>query len=174
MIEREIEHVRNGGKGYIILKMNSLEDKVMISELYRASEAGVKIDLIIRGICCLVPNQPFSKNITVTRIVDAYLEHARVWYFFNEGGDDNIFLTSADWMQRNLYRRIEVAFPIYTENIKRQIIDILKIQLADNQSAVWVDENLQNVFKRDSNTLDAHPVRAQQAIYDYLKKSTGQ
>lgn len=173
MIEREIEHVRNGGKGYIILKMNSLEDKVMISELYRASEAGVKIDLIIRGICCLVPNQPFSKNITVTRIVDAYLEHARVWYFFNEG-DDNIFLTSADWMQRNLYRRIEVAFPIYTENIKRQIIDILKIQLADNQSAVWVDESLQNVFKRDSTTLGAHPVRAQQAIYDYLKKSTGQ
>ncbi|WP_298651818.1 polyphosphate kinase 1 [uncultured Proteiniphilum sp.] len=173
MIEREIEHVKNGGIGYIILKMNSLEDKGMINALYRASEVGVKIDLIIRGICCLVPGQPFSKNITVTRIVDAYLEHARVWYFFN-AGEENIYLTSADWMQRNLYRRIEVAFPIYTESLKRQIIDILKIQLTDNQSAVWIDENLQNVFKRDTAPIDAPPVRAQQATYDYLKKSTQQ
>ena len=173
MIEREINQVKNGGIGYIILKMNSLEDRGMIDALYRASEAGVKIDLIIRGICCLVPNQPYSKNITVTRIVDAYLEHARVWYFFN-GGEEDIYLTSADWMQRNLHRRIEVAFPIYTESLKRQIIDILKIQLEDNQSAVWIDENLQNVFKRDRAPADAPPVRAQQAIYEYLKKSTGQ
>ncbi|OJV84246.1 MAG: polyphosphate kinase 1 [Bacteroidia bacterium 44-10] len=173
MIEREINQVKNGGIGYIILKMNSLEDRGMIDALYRASEAGVKIDLIIRGICCLVPNQPYSKNITVTRIVDAYLEHARVWYFFN-GGEEDIYLTSADWMQRNLHRRIEVAFPIYTESLKRQIIDILKIQLEDNQSAVWIDENLQNVFKRDTAPADAPPVRAQQAIYEYLKKSTGQ
>ncbi|MDR2815951.1 MAG: polyphosphate kinase 1 [Proteiniphilum sp.] len=173
MIEREIEQVKNGGIGYIILKMNSLEDKGMIDALYRASEAGVKIDLIIRGICCLVPNQPFSKNITVTRIVDAYLEHARVWYFFN-GGAENVFFTSADWMQRNLHRRIEVAFPIYTGSLKRQIINILKIQLADNRSAVWIDENLQNVFKCDTTPPDAPPVRAQQAIYDYLKESTGQ
>ena len=169
MIEREIGHVKNGGIGYIILKMNSLEDKGMINALYRASEAGVKIDLIIRGICCLVPGQPFSENITVTRIVDAYLEHSRVWYFFN-GGEEDIYLTSADWMQRNLHRRIEVAFPLYTESLKRQIIDILKIQLADNQSAVWIDENLQNVCKRN----DQPPVRAQEAIYEYLKKSTGQ
>ncbi len=109
MIEREIAHVKEGGIGRIILKMNSLEDKGMINALYRASEAGVKIDLIIRGICCLIPNQPFSKNISVTRIVDAYLEHARVWYFFN-GGEESIYLTSADWMERNLHRRIEVAF----------------------------------------------------------------
>ncbi len=169
MVEREIEQVKNGGIGYIILKMNSLEDKGMINALYRASEAGVKIDLIIRGICCLVPNQPFSKNITITRIVDAYLEHARVWYFFN-AGEENIYLTSADWMQRNLHRRIEVAFPVYAESIKREIIDILKIQLADNQSAVWIDENQQNVFKRDIALPDGIPVRAQQAIYEYLKK----
>lgn len=109
MIEREIENVKKGSIGYIILKMNSLEDKGMIDALYRASEAGVKIDLIVRGICCLIPNQPYSKNITVTRIVGAYLEHARVWYFFNEG-EENVYLTSADWMQRNLHRRIEVAF----------------------------------------------------------------
>ncbi|MDD4009214.1 MAG: RNA degradosome polyphosphate kinase, partial [Fermentimonas sp.] len=169
MIEREIENVRNGGIGYIILKMNSLEDKGMIDALYRASEAGVKIDLIVRGICCLIPNQPYSENITITRIVGAYLEHARVWYFFNEG-EENVYLTSADWMQRNLHRRIEVAFPIYTLSLKKQIVDILKIQLSDNKSAVWVDENLNNVFKQNDNP----PVRAQSAIYEYLKKSTGQ
>ncbi len=172
LIEREIESVKNGGLGYIILKMNSLEDKGMINALYRASEAGVKIDLIIRGICCLIPNQPFSKNITVTRIVDAYLEHARVWYFFHDG-EEKVYLTSADWMERNLHRRIEVAFPVYSEKLKRQIVDILKIQLEDNQSAVWVDEHLDNVFKRDTTSPDEAPVRAQQAIYDYLKKSTG-
>ena len=172
LIDREVESVKNGGLGHIILKMNSLEDKGMINALYRASEAGVKIDLIIRGICCLVPNQPFSKNITVTRIVDAYLEHARVWYFFHEG-EEKVYLTSADWMERNLHRRIEVAFPVYSEKLKRQIVDILKIQLEDNQSAVWVDEHLNNVFKRDTTSSDEAPVRAQQAIYDYLKKSTG-
>lgn len=173
MIEREIKHVENGGIGHIILKMNSLEDKGMIQALYRASEAGVKIDLIIRGICCLIPNQSYSKNITVTRIVDAYLEHARVWYFFNEG-EENIYLASADWMQRNLHRRIEVAFPVYSDRLKRQIIDILKIQLFDNISAVWVDENLENKFKRETSPEDAKPIRAQHAIYQYLKKTTGQ
>ena len=171
MIGREIEQVKNGGTGYIILKMNSLEDKGVIRALYRASEAGVKIDLIIRGICCLIPGQPYSRNITITRIVDAYLEHTRVWYFFN-GGEENVYLASADWMERNLHRRIEVAFPIYTGHLKRQIIDILKIQLADNQSAVWIDENLQNIFKRDTTPAGTPPVRAQQATYDYLKEST--
>lgn len=167
MIEREIENLRNGGKGRLILKMNSLEDKGMIDALYRASEAGVEIDLIIRGICCLVPNQPYSKNIKITRIVDAYLEHARVWYFYNNG-EENVYLTSADWMSRNLHRRIEAAFPIYSEKIKREIIDILLIQLQDNTSAVWLNENLENVFKHDEKP----PVRAQQAIYEYLKKAT--
>jgi len=103
--------------------MNSLEDKDMIDALYRASEAGVKIDLIIRGICRLVPNQPYSENITVTRIVDAYLEHSRVWYFYNAGRED-VYLASADWMERNLRRRIETAFPILSEPLKRQVIDI--------------------------------------------------
>lgn len=167
MIEREIENLKNGGTGRLILKMNSLEDKGMIDALYRASEAGVEIDLIIRGICCLVPNQPYSKNIKITRIVDAYLEHARVWYFYNNG-EENVFLTSADWMSRNLHRRIEAAFPIYSEKLKREIIDILLIQLQDNTSAAWLNENLENVFKHD----DKPPVRAQQAIYEYLKTRT--
>lgn len=164
MIEREIDHVRNGKMGKIILKMNSLQDTGMIDILYRASEAGVEIDLIIRGICCLIPDQPYSRNIKITRIVDAYLEHSRVWYFFNDG-EENVYLSSADWMERNLHRRIEVAFPIYSDKIKRTIIDILKIQLADNTSAVWIDENMRNIFKRDNNP----PVRAQLAIYNYLK-----
>ena len=145
--------------------MNSLEDKGMINALYRASEAGVKIDLIIRGICCLVPNQPYSQNIRITRIVDAYLEHARVWYFYNNG-QENVYLTSADWMERNLHRRIEAAFPIYSEKLKREIIDILFIQLEDNTSAVWLNENLDNVFKHNDNP----PIRAQQEIYRYLKQ----
>ena len=165
MIEREIENVKNGGEGRIILKMNSLEDKGMINALYRASEAGVKIDLIIRGICCLVPNQPYSENIKITRIVDAYLEHSRVWYFYNNG-EENVYLTSADWMERNLHRRIEAAFPLFSEKLKREIIDILLIQLEDNTSAVWLNEKLENVFKRDDNP----PVRAQRDVYEYLKR----
>lgn len=166
MIEREIMHVQSGRHGRIILKMNSLQDIGMIDALYRASEAGVEIDLIIRGICCLIPNQPYSSNIKITRIVDSYLEHSRVWYFYNNG-EENIYLTSADWMERNLHRRIEVAFPIYTEKIKKEIIDILSIQLEDNSSAVWLNEKLENIPKRNDNK----PVRAQQAVYNYLKEA---
>ena len=168
MIDREIDHVQNGGKGRIVIKLNSLEDKSMINSLYRASEAGVEIDLIIRGICCLIPNQEFSKNIRITRIVDSYLEHSRIWYFYNMG-EENLYLTSADWMSRNLHRRIEVAFPIFDGQIKREIIDILKIQLADNVSAVWVDEYLNNVFKRDGLTDDVNLVRSQRDTYEYLR-----
>lgn len=168
MIDREINHVQNGGKGRIVIKLNSLEDKSMINSLYRASEAGVEIDLIIRGICCLIPNQEFSKNIRITRIVDSYLEHSRIWYFYNMG-EENLYLTSADWMSRNLHRRIEVAFPIFDAQIKREIIDILKIQLADNVSAVWVDEYLNNVFKRDGLTDDVNLVRSQRDTYEYLR-----
>lgn len=109
MINREITHVKEGRKGRIILKMNGLHDKSMIDELYRASEAGVEIDLLVRGICCLMPEQPYSSNIRITRIVDMFLEHARIWYFYNDGHED-LYLTSADWMRRNLSRRIETAF----------------------------------------------------------------
>ena len=165
MIRREIESVRQGGKGRIILKMNGLHDSRMIDELYRASEAGVEIDLIVRGICCLVPDQPYSRNIRVMRIVDMFLEHARVWYFYHDGRED-LFLTSADWMRRNLNRRIETAFPILDPEIKREIIDILNIQLRDNVKACRLDGELRNIFKRDDNP---EKVRSQLAIYDYLK-----
>lgn len=165
MIKREVEHVQKGETARIILKMNSLEDKGMINALYNASLAGVEIDLIIRGICCLIPNQPYSKNIRITRIVDSYLEHSRVWYFYN-GGAEDVYLTSADWMERNLHRRIEAAFPILSEKLKKEVIDILKIQLEDNLSAVWIDEHLNNVPKKNEGA----PVRAQQACYEYLKQ----
>ena len=170
MIQREIDHVQAGGKGRIILKMNGLHDQQMIDMLYRASEAGVEIDLIVRGICCLVPDQPYSRNIRVTRIVDMFLEHARIWYFYNEGQDE-LFLTSADWMRRNLNRRIETAFPILDPEIKQEVIDILHIQLQDNMKACWLDSELRNCFKRERTT--SSPVRAQLAIYDYLKKKNG-
>lgn len=165
MIHREIEHVKAGSKGRIVLKMNGLHDQNMINELYNASENGVEIDLIVRGICCLVPNRPFSANIRVTRIVDMFLEHSRIWYFYNDGEED-LFLTSADWMRRNLNRRIETAFPILNAEIKQCIIDILKIQLQDNVKACLIDEHLHNNFKRDDNPVK---VRAQLAIYEYLK-----
>ena len=171
LIRREIEHARAGRRGRIILKMNGLHDQQMIDELYRASEAGVEIDLIVRGICCLVPGQPYSANIRVTRIVDMFLEHSRVWYFHNDG-EEALYLTSADWMRRNLSRRIETAFPILDPELRREIIDILRIQLSDNVKACYLDSELRNVFKRDDCP---EKVRAQLAIYDYLRnKSTGE
>jgi polyphosphate kinase len=138
----------------------------MIDELYEASLAGVEIDLIIRGICCLVPNQLYSKNIRITRIVDQFLEHSRIWYFYNNGKDD-LYLTSADWMRRNLYRRIETAFPVWDSKIKQKILNILRIQLQDNQKACFIDEHLNNIFKGNDKE---KPVRAQGDIYNYLLK----
>ncbi len=126
LIDNEIEFAKNGKKARIILKMNSLEDKKMILKLYEASNAGVKIDLIIRGICCLLPGvNGLSKNINVISIVDRYLEHSRIFIFHNNG-DTKIFAGSADWMKRNLSRRIEVIFPIYNKDVKKEIYDIIK------------------------------------------------
>lgn len=168
MIHREIEHVKQGRKGRIVLKMNGLHDQNMINELYHASENGVEIDLIVRGICCLVPGQPYSANIRVTRIVDMFLEHSRIWYFYNDGRED-VFLTSADWMRRNLNRRIETAFPILVPEIKQEVIDILKIQMRDNVKACLIDGQLRNNFKHND---DPVKVRSQLAIYEYLKNKS--
>ena len=168
MIRREIEHVKEGRRGRIVLKMNGLHDRNMIDELYHAGENGVEIDLIVRGICCLVPDRPYSANIRVTRIVDMFLEHSRVWYFYNDGRED-VYLTSADWMRRNLSRRIETAFPILSPEIKQGVIDILKIQLRDNVKACRIDGQLRNNFKHDDNPVK---VRSQPAIYEYLKSKS--
>ena len=168
MIHREIEHVKLGRKGRIVLKMNGLHDQNMINELYRASENGVEIDLIVRGICCLVPGQPYSASIRITRIVDMFLEHSRIWYFYNDGKED-VYLTSADWMRRNLNRRIETAFPILVPEIKQEVIDILKIQMRDNVKACLIDEQLHNNFKHNEEPVK---VRSQLAIYEYLKNKS--
>ena len=162
----EINMAKAGKEAHIILKMNALQDPAMIDELYKASEAGVKIDLIVRGICCLIPGQAYSKNICITRIVDSFLEHARIWYFLN-GGKPLLFMGSPDWMRRNLYRRIEAVTPVMDEELKQEMIDMLHIQLRDNQKAGWVDENLKNVLKKNPNE---EPVRAQYAFYEYLKE----
>ncbi|MFW5658127.1 MAG: polyphosphate kinase 1 [Bacteroidota bacterium] len=163
LIDREINHVKKGKKGYMILKMNGLEDPVMIDKLYQASENGVKVDCIVRGICRLIPGQKFSKNIRVIRIVDRFLEHARVFWFQNDGNDE-IYLGSADWMKRNLYRRIENIFPVYDKNIKAEMLDILNIQLNDNAKGRLIGPKLENLkFQGDEK-----PVRSQQATYEYL------
>jgi len=109
------------------LKLNNLQDTEMIDLLYDASQAGVEIQLITRGINCLIPKKPgLSDNITGISIVDRYLEHGRVYYFYHDG-EEKIFLSSADWMVRNLHFRIEIAFPIYEEQIKKQVMDIIKL-----------------------------------------------
>ena len=167
-LEFEKKQAVNGQKAHIILKMNALQDPAMIDELYRASEAGVQIDLIVRGICCLIPNQPYSRNIRITRIVDGFLEHARVWYFYN-AGKPLVYMGSPDWMRRNLYRRIEAVTPVLDVRLKQEMIDMLNIQLADNQKAGWVDEHLRNVFKYNP---EAQPIRSQITFYEYLKEKS--
>lgn len=132
LIENEAENARQGKPGAIIAKMNSLVDTDIIKALYRASMAGVKIDLIVRGICCLKPGiTGISENITVRSIVGRFLEHSRIFYFYNDGLE-SIYLSSADWMPRNLDRRVELLFPVEDSKIKERIKDILEITLSDN------------------------------------------
>ncbi|WP_257957538.1 polyphosphate kinase 1 [Parapedobacter tibetensis] len=166
LIDDEIEVTKSGRKGYMILKMNSLSDEEMIAKLYEANNAGVTIQLMIRGMCCLVPGQEgFSEHITVRSIVDRYLEHARVWIFGN-GGEEKIYLSSADLMTRNIDRRIEVAFPIYDVDIRKEIRDIINIQLRDNTKTREINQMNNN---RYIGTKSKIRHRAQEDIYNYLK-----
>ena len=166
LIDHEIELAKSGKQGRIILKMNALQDPTMIERLYEASQAGVKIDLIVRGICCLIPGRKYSRNIRVTRIVDTFLEHARVWYFGN-GGKPKLFLGSPDWMRRNLYRRIEAVTPILDPDLKRELSDMLSIQLSDKRKACFVDDHLRNRWK--SARPQKEKIRSQYTFYEYLK-----
>ncbi len=161
-MNREIKHAKAGKKAHMILKMNSLEDAEIISKLYEASNAGVKIDLIVRGICCLVPNvKGFSENIHAISIVDRYLEHARVFWFANNGKDE-LYLSSADFMKRNLSYRIETAFPIYNKELKAEIKAFLDLQLTDNVKARVLDKDRKNHYQV---TDDDMPIRSQVEIY---------
>lgn len=165
-VDNEIKNARAGKKAYIIAKMNSLLDEGMVKKLYDASRAGVKIDLIVRGICAIVPGiQGLSENIRVISIIDRFLEHARVYIFANDG-DELMYLASADWMTRNLFNRIECGFPIFDKDIQRELRDIIDIQLKDNVKARLIDSDYDNKYVRNN----APQIRSQYAIYAYLKQ----
>jgi polyphosphate kinase len=165
-IEQEIRHARQHRPAAITIKANSLEDREMIDKLYEASRAGVTITLLIRGIFCLVPgDQSFSKNISAYSIVGRFLEHGRV-YLFHNAGNEILFLSSADWMKRNLSKRVEVAFPIYDEALKREIKDILNLEFMDSVKMRILDKNLRNNYRKSD---DNKPVESQLEIYHYLK-----
>ena len=166
MIDNEIKNAKAKKPAYIILKMNSLADEEMIARLYQASNAGVKVNLIVRGMCCLVPGiKGYSENIEAISIVDKYLEHARISIFCN-GGKEQIYLTSADLLTRNLDHRVEVGFPVYDEALKKEIKDIINIQLQDNTKAREINSHNNNKYAKTKHKI---PYRAQIDIYNYLK-----
>ncbi|GAB3823533.1 hypothetical protein GCM10028895_30600 [Pontibacter rugosus] len=163
MVDREIKNAKKGLPASMILKMNALQDERMIRKLYAASQAGVKIQLLVRGICCLMPGiEGLSENIQVRSIVDRYLEHARV-YIFHNNGNEQLYIASADWMTRNLNRRVEVAFPIYQPDLAAQIRHTIDLQLADDMKTRSVD----NSYIKPPAPSN---VRAQYAIYNYLRE----
>ncbi|GGC14137.1 MULTISPECIES: polyphosphate kinase 1 [Dyadobacter] len=163
LIDREIVHAKNGLPSGITIKVNNLEEEVLINRLYEASNAGVKINLIVRSICRLVAGVPGqSENITVKRIVDRYLEHGRIFIFRNNA-DPEIYMGSADWMNRNIYRRIEVVFPVYNETLKKQLLEMIDLQLEDTLQAVIIDDRLKNITLTGENG-----IRSQDAIYALL------
>ncbi|AWE06503.1 RNA degradosome polyphosphate kinase [Lysinibacillus sp. 2017] len=152
LINREIELHKEYGNGFIRAKMNSLTDKDLMMKLYEASIAGVKIELIIRGICCIRPGIPgISENITVTSIVGRFLEHSRIFWFYHNG-ENNLYLSSADMMTRNMIKRVEILFPIYSTEIKKRIQRIMETQLEDNQKARVQDSNGKYHYKEDHNS----------------------
>jgi len=166
LIDNEIKNAKAGKKAYMILKMNSLADEQLIAKLYQANNAGVKVQLIIRGMCCLIAGMKgFSENIEIISIVDKYLEHSRVHIYCN-GGNELIYLTSADFMTRNIDTRVEVGFPIYDDNLRKEIKDIINIQLEDNTKSREINSHNTNKYHRTNTGI---PVRAQVDIYDYLK-----
>ncbi|QYJ90805.1 polyphosphate kinase 1 [Shewanella halotolerans] len=167
LIDREILNARCGGKAAITLKLNNLVDEQLINKLYEASMAGVGVKLIIRGMCSLVPQIPgISDNIQVISIVDRFLEHSRVMVF-HAGGENLVFLCSADWMSRNIDSRIEVSTPIYDPELKQMIIDILQLQLGDNTKARIINQDQSNPYRGRGNK---RKVRSQIAIHQYLSQ----
>jgi polyphosphate kinase len=166
-IDNEIENARKGKLAHVLIKVNSMEDKEVVNKLYEANLEGVKIDLIVRGICCIVPGIPgISHNINAISIVDRYLEHARVFKFHNNGKPIT-YLSSADAMERNLSRRIEVAFPILNKKIEAHIHHFLNIQLQDNVKARLIDKNHKNEYKVDASPIS---IQSQLETFEYVKQ----
>lgn len=160
LIDREINNKRAGKKARIAIKLNNLQEPNLVRKLYEAAAAGVEVRLLVRTVCCLVPD---TYGIEVTRIVDRYLEHARIFSFHNNGKED-LFMGSSDWMNRNLHRRVEVTFPVYDPIVREQLLDILDMQWSDNAKRVRLNQELHN-----QPIQPAGVNRAQQAIYRYLQ-----
>ncbi|MCX6139325.1 MAG: polyphosphate kinase 1 [Candidatus Kapabacteria bacterium] len=166
LIQREIDHQNAGRQGYIVAKMNALIDQKLIEALYSASIAGVKVDLIVRGVCTLRPGIPgVSENITVRSILDRFLEHSRIFLFHN-GGDEALFISSADWMPRNMERRVELLFPIYDQRVQKRLRDLLTMYLSDDVKASM----LQTSGKYIRRIPGAPPMRVQGALLATAKR----
>lgn len=166
MIHTEVKNAIRGNTARITAKMNSLSDEEIIQELYDAAKAGVEINLIIRGIFGMVTESTrFDKPVRAVSIVDEYLEHARVWIFHN-GGKEKVFISSADWMIRNLDHRVEASCPIFDEDIKKELKDIISIQLQDNVKARWLNNELTNEYVESGG----QQIRSQVETYHYLHK----
>lgn len=165
-LNKEIKNAKEGNKAWVIIKLNSLVDKKMVRKLYEASQAGVKIKMIVRGICVLIPGiKGVSDNIEVISIIDRFLEHSRVFIFCNDG-DNQYYTGSADWMPRNLDHRIEVITPIYDKDIRKELWDIIQIQLKDNCKARVSGEYDINKYRK---TKSKKKTRAQFETYEYFK-----
>lgn len=166
LVSKEIEYARAGKKANITLKMNSLQDESMIKLLYKANNAGVKINLIVRGMCGLVPGiENQSEHIRVISILDRFLEHGRVYIFGNDG-EEKMYIGSADWMTRNLNHRIEVLTPILDKDVHSTLCDLINIQLSDNVKSRIIDAEQKNHYVEN----DKEKIRAQYATYNYFKK----
>ncbi len=168
LIDEEIKQARKKKPAIITLKMNSLSDPDMIAKLYDAARAGVQVNLIVRGVFCMLSeSKKFEKPVKAISIVDEYLEHARVWVFHNKG-KEKVYISSADWMLRNLEHRVEATCPVWHEELKQELKDILNIQLQDNVKARWLNNELGNEYIKTTKK----KIRSQVETYDYLYKKT--
>jgi len=171
LIDKEIKAAKAGKEASMILKMNSLVDAALIQKLYEAATAGVEVHLIVRGICCVLTRQKtFARPIHAISIIDEYLEHARVFVFHN-GGNPKVYISSADWMVRNLDHRVEAACPILDKEIRQELIDILHIQLSENVKGRILDNKQKNEYVEKQHE-DMPDIRSQIEIYDYLFRKT--
>ena len=169
LIDKEIERAHAGEEAFIKIKMNSFTSYKMIDRLYEASRAGVKIQLIVRGICCLVPGvKGMSENIEAISVVDKFLEHPRIFIFGN-GGNPKIYISSADWMTRNLDNRVEVGCPIYDEDIRQELLDTFEMSWNDNVKARIFNAAQDNEYRKNGKS----KVRSQFAMYDYYLEKLG-
>ena len=163
LIDKEIENAQSGKEAFIKIKMNSFTSYAMVDRLYKASNAGVKIQLIVRGICCLIPGvKGMSENIEAISVIDKFLEHPRMFIFCNDG-DTRVYISSADFMTRNLENRVEVGCPIYDADIKQELLDTFEISWTDNVKARLFNEAQDNAYRKN----DKEKVRSQFAVYDY-------